>query len=98
MSFDSGPLDRTISAAIGDDPALASDLRNAFTESARDLADLMRRARCDANWEVAALRLKSLAATFGIIPLIELADEAIAGAPGDPLVLRQIKQAIDDIG
>ncbi|HWW58694.1 MAG TPA: Hpt domain-containing protein [Sphingopyxis sp.] len=97
MSFDSGPLDRYLSAAIGDDPAMALDLRGAFTGSARDLSDLMRRARCDANWEMAALRLKGLAATFGIIPLIQLADEAIAGAPGDPAVLRRINQAIDDI-
>ncbi len=97
MSFDSGPLDRYLSSAIGDDPAMAMDLRGAFTESARDLADLMRRARCDANWDVAAMRLKGLAATFGIISLIELAEEAMAGAPGDPIVLRQINQAIDDI-
>jgi len=97
MSFDSGPLDRYLSAAIGDDAAMAMDLRSAFTGSARDLADLMRRARCDANWEVAALRLKGLAATFGIISLIQLAEDAMAGAPGDPAVLRQINQAIDDI-
>jgi hypothetical protein len=97
MSFDSGPLDRYLSAAIGDDPAIAMDLRIAFAGSARDLADLMRRARCDANWEVAALRLKGLAATFGIISLIELAEEAMAGAPGDPLVLRRIIAAIDQI-
>lgn len=97
MSFDSGPLDRYLSAAVGDDPAMALDLRSAFTGSARDLADLMRRARCDANWEVAALRLKGLAATFGIVSLIELAEQAIAGAPGDPLVLRQINEAIDGI-
>ena len=73
------------------------DLRNAFTGSARDLADLMRRARCDANWAVAALRLKGLAATFGIIPLIQLAEAAMAGAPGDPAILRDINRAIDDI-
>ncbi|WP_332818640.1 Hpt domain-containing protein [Sphingopyxis sp.] len=97
MSFDSGPLDRYLSAAIGDDAAMAMDLRSALTGSARDLADLMRRARCDANWEMAALRLKSLAATFGIISLIQLAEDAMAGAPGDPAVLRQINQAIDDI-
>lgn len=97
MSFDSGPLDRYLSAAVGDDPAMALDLRSAFTGSARDLADLMRRARCDANWEVAALRLKGLAATFGIVALIELAEQAIAGAPGDPLVLRRINEAIDGI-
>jgi hypothetical protein len=97
MSFDSGPLDRYLSAAIGDDPVITLDLRIAFTGSARDLADLMRRARCDANWEVAALRLKGLAATFGVISLIELAEQAMAGAPGDPSVLRQINAAIDGI-
>jgi hypothetical protein len=97
MSFDSGPLDRYLSSAIGDDRAMALDLRGAFTGSARDLADLMRRARCDANWEVAALRLKGLAATFGIISLIELAEHAMAGAPGDPAVLRRINAAIDEI-
>ncbi len=97
MSFDSGPLNRYLSAAFGDDPAMAADLRKAFTDSARDLADLLRRARCDANWEMAALRLKSLSATFGIIPLIELAEEAMAGAPGDPAVLRAINSVIDEI-
>lgn len=97
MSFDSGPLDRYLSAAFGDDPAMAADLRKAFTDSARDLADLLRRARCDANWEMAALRLKSLSATFGIIQLIELAEEAMAGAPGDPAVLRAINSVIDEI-
>lgn len=97
MSFDSGPLDRYLSSAFGDDPAMAMDLRTAFTGSARDLSDLMRRSRCDANWEMAATRLKGLAATFGIVPLIELAEAAIEGAPGDPAVLRQINLAIDAI-
>lgn len=97
MSFDSGPLDRYLTAAIGDDPAMALDLRIAFANSARDLADLMRRARCDANWHVAALRLQGLAATFGIVPLIQLAEAAMAGAPGDPAVLRDIHLAIDAI-
>ena len=50
-----------------------------------------------ATTEAEIAGLKGLAATFGIIPLIQLADEAIAGAPGDPAVLRRINQAIDDI-
>lgn len=95
MSFDSGSLDHTLHAVVGDDPALALDLRNAFSQSARDLADLMRRARCDANWCVAALRLKGLSATFGVIPLIRLAEDAMAGVPGDPAILRQIHDTID---
>lgn len=94
MSFDSGPLDRYLSAAVGADPAMAQDLRQTFCDSACELADLMRRARCDANWIMAAERLKGLAATFGIIPLIELSEEAIAGAPGDPAVLRRIGDVI----
>lgn len=97
MSFDSGPLDRYLSSAVGDDAAITMELRSAFTDSARDLADLMRRARCDANWHVAALRLKGLAATFGIVPLIQLSEAAMAGAPGDPAVLRQINRAIDEV-
>jgi len=95
MSFDSGPLDRYLSAVVGDDAAMALDLRRTFTSGARELADLLRRSRCDANWNMAALRLKSLAGTFGIVPLIVLAEEAMAGVPGDPDVLRRINAAID---
>lgn len=95
MSFDSGPLDRYISAAVGDDPAVAMELRASLMASARELSDLMRRSRCDANWYAAAERLKSLAATFGIIPLIQLAEAAMDGAPGDPTVLREINAVID---
>lgn len=97
MSFDSGPLDRYLSAAVGGDPAAALDLRGAFASGALELAGLLRRSRCDANWNMAALRLKSLAGTFGIVPLIELAEEAMAGVPGDPGVLRRIDAAIDAI-
>lgn len=95
MSFDSGPLDRYLNAAIGDDPAAARELRASFAAGARELADLMRRARCDANWHIAAERLKGLAATFGVIPLIEMAEAAMEGAPGDPAILRDIGAAID---
>ena len=43
MSFDSGPLDRYISAAVGDDPVMAMELRASFVGSARELADLVAR-------------------------------------------------------
>ena len=39
--------------------------------------------------------MKSLAATFGVIPLIQLAEAAIEGVPGDPAILRDINAAID---
>lgn len=94
MSFDSGPLDRYISSAVGDDPVVAAELRATFVTSANELADLLQRSRCDANWSMAALRLKGLAATFGVIPLIQLAEQAMGGAPGDPAVVRDIRTVI----
>jgi hypothetical protein len=97
MSFDSGPLDRFLHSAVGDDLTVAAELHATFVHSAKDLADLMQRSRCDANWSMAALRLKSLAATFGVIPLIQLAERAMAGAPGDPAVVRDIRTVITDL-
>jgi HPt (histidine-containing phosphotransfer) domain-containing protein len=97
MSFDSGPLDRYLHSAVGDDPALAAELHATFVASVEQLVDLMQRARCDANWSMAALRLKSLAATFGVVPLIQVAEQAMAGVPGDPAIIRQISAYLADL-
>ena len=96
MAYDPGALNASLAAAVGMDNLLMGELREAFVESAARQIDLMGRARCDANWQFAASRLKSLAASFGAVGLMELADEAISGAPGDPVVLRQIRGAIED--
>lgn len=95
MSYDPGALNAALAAAVGEDVALISDLRVAFTESAERQLDLLQRARCDANWELAAWRLKGLAASFGLTSLMVLADEAAESAPGDPRVLRQLRMALD---
>ena len=96
MAYASGDLDATIAAAAGDDPALFSDLRQAFIDSLTRQIDLLGRARCDGNWQVAALRLKGLAASFHAEPLILLANEAIEGAPGDPAVVRRMRAFLAD--
>ena len=96
MVYDPGALDASLAAAVGSDGQLMGELRAAFVESAERQVDLMSRARCDANWQFAASRLKSLAASFGALGLIELADEALNGAPGDPVVLRKLRLALDD--
>ncbi|HEX8578896.1 MAG TPA: Hpt domain-containing protein [Allosphingosinicella sp.] len=96
MVYDPGALNASLAAAVGTDAALMGELRDAFVESAARQADLMSRARCDANWEFAASRLKSLAASFGAVGMMALADEALDGAPGDPVVLRKLRAAIDD--
>ena len=96
MAYDPGALNASLAAAVGSDTELMRELRVAFLESASRQADLMGRARCDANWQIAASRLKSVAASFGALGLVALADEALDGAPGDPVVLRKLRTAIDD--
>ena len=64
MAFECGNLDSTFAAAAGDDPALMRELRDVFAESVERQLDLLRRSRCDANWEMAAQRLKGVAAGF----------------------------------
>ena len=96
MVYDPGALNASLAAAVGSDGNLMAELRQAFVESAARQADLMSRSRCDANWHFAASKLKGLAASFGAVGMMEIADEALEGAPGDPVVLRKLKSAIDD--
>lgn len=96
MLFDNGALDATLASAAGDDPALLAELRQAFAESIARQLDLLTRSRCDGNWTMAAMRLKGVAASFHAAQLIELAEEAAAGAPGDPVVLRKIATYLSD--
>lgn len=95
MAYEAGALDATLAAAAGEDPTLHAELRAAFVESLERQIDLLRRARCDGNWNVAAMRLKSLAASFHAGDLIDLAEEAIAAAPGEPTVVRRLERFRD---
>lgn len=94
MAYDPGALQTALAAAVGDDPALIAELRFAFLASAHAHADSLGRARNDADWQTAACRLQSLAASFGAMQLAELANEAMENTPGDPAVLRRIDRAI----
>ena len=96
MAYQAGDLDATLAAAAGDDHGLFVELRAAFVESLERQIDLLRRSRCDGNWQVAAMRLRGLAASFNAEPLIALADEAVAGAPGDPSVIRRLQRFLDE--
>lgn len=96
MVYESGALDATLAAAAGNDPALFAELRKVFAESLETQIDLLRRARCDGNWNVAAMRLKGLAASFHAEGLIVLAEEALDCAPGDPVVIRKLEQFLSD--
>jgi hypothetical protein len=96
MAYEVGALDATLAAAAGEDAALFSELRQAFIESLDRQVDLLRRSRCDGNWQMAAMRIKGLAASFHAAALLELAEEALEGAPGDPAVVRRIQAFRDE--
>ena len=96
MAYEAGNLDATLAAAAGDDAELFAELREAFIESLARQIDLLRRSRCDGNWQVAALRLKGLAASFHADRLIVLAEEALDGAPGDPAAIRRLQAFFDE--
>lgn len=95
MAYESGSLDATLAAAAGEDIALLAELRNALVESAERQLDLLRRARCDGNWRVAAMRLKGLAASFHAEDLLEQSEAVLEAVPGEPGVLRKVEQAIE---
>nr|WP_166176896.1 Hpt domain-containing protein [Altererythrobacter segetis] len=92
MAFATFDLDATIAAAAGEDAALLGELRAVFGESLTRQIDLLRRARCDGNWNVAAMRLKGLGASFHAPELIRLADQALDSAPGEPVVIRDLER------
>jgi hypothetical protein len=96
MAYDPGALNASLAAAVGTDALLMRELRTAFVEGVDRQVDLLSRARCDANWQFSAARLKSLAASFGAVNMMALADEALDGAPGDPVVLRKLRAALED--
>lgn len=97
MAYDSGALDATLAAAAGDDPQLFAELRRAFLESVARQVDLLGRSRCDGNWQLAALRLKGLAASFHAETLSDLAEDVLEAAPGDPAVVRRLQTFIDEL-
>ena len=94
MAYENGALDATLAAAAGEDAALLSELRGAFIESAQKQLDLLKRSRCDGNWNVAAMRLKGLAASFHAEDLLIAAENALASAPGEPAAIRGIETVL----
>ena len=96
MAYEAGALDATLAAAAGDDAQLFAELRSAFIESLSHQVDLLRRARCDGNWQIAAMRLKGLAVSFHAEPLRRLADEALECAPGEPGIVRRMQIFLDE--
>ena len=94
MAVNHGALDATLAAAAGDDAVLLRELRTAFLDSAIRQLDLLKRARCDGNWHVAAMRLKGLAASFHAEDLLLAAEIVLQAAPGEPMAVREIEAVL----
>lgn len=95
MAYDPGAIDATLAAAVGDEPALIAELREAFLVSVKRGIDGLRASKGPQEWAAAALRLKGLAASFGAVRLMALASEAANAAAGDSAVLRRLERAVE---
>lgn len=94
MAYDPGAIDAALAAAVGDDPQLIADLRAAFVDSARRAMDALERADNQIDWEMAAQRLKGLAASFGAVRLMAAADGAAELPVGDAGALQRLRRAL----
>lgn len=94
MAYDPGAIDSTLAAAVGDEPALIAELREAFGDSARKTLAALETASSDIEWLNAAQRLRGLAASFGAVRLMALAEEAGDGTPHDPRMLAKLRRMV----
>lgn len=95
MAYDPGAIDATLAAAVGDEPALIAELREAFIDGVRRNLEAMKASETPDGWSVAALKLKGLAASFGAVRLMALATEAANGQAHDGAILRRLHRAIE---
>jgi histidine phosphotransfer protein HptB len=95
MAYDPGAIDATLAAAVGDEPMLIAELREAFLDSAKRAITALNEARDVEPWQTATFRLRGLAASFGAVRLMALATEAAAVPAGDPSMLRKLQRAVE---
>lgn len=97
MAYDPGAIDATLAAAVGDEPALIAELREAFVDSAYRAVKSMESSVSPSDWRAAALRLKGLAASFGAVRLLAIATEASESLPHAPQMLQRVRRAVERI-
>ena len=94
MAYDPGALEAALAAVVGDEPVLVAELRRAFFQSAAVHLAALRSAKIPADWQTAATRMHSLAASFGALRLMDAASAAVQGPTLDLPTLRRIERAI----
>ncbi|GAA0730271.1 Hpt domain-containing protein [Sphingomonas japonica] len=95
MAYDPGAIDATLAAAVGDEPALIAELREAFLDGVQRSLATLDLAGETTQWRAAASRLKGLAASFGAVRLMALAGEAADAPAGDVTMLRKLHRAVE---
>lgn len=94
MAYQHSSIEAALSAAVGDDPSLMRDLRQAFLQSAETHVQTLSAAASVSEWHMAAWRFKGLCASFGVESLARLATEATEAPLGDPSLMRRIQVAL----
>ena len=95
MAYDPGAIDATLAAAVGDEPALIAELREAFLDSVKRGLAVLEAAEGDEAWRAAAFRLRGLAASFGAIRLMAIATEAAESEAHDAGLIRRQRRAVE---
>lgn len=93
MTFAPGSLDRMLAEMVGEDHAAAAELRALFLASATQHVAALSQATAVPSWRDEALKLQGLAASFGMVGLMEIAARAADTGP-DPLLLDAVAEAL----
>lgn len=94
MAYDPGALEATLAAVAGEQTTLIAELRDAFFDSADGHVTAMKAATAQAVWDQAALRLRSLAASFGLQRMMDAACDATTVPCGDAKAMQRIERAL----
>jgi histidine phosphotransfer protein HptB len=94
MAYNPGALDAALTAAVGRESPLIAELRRAFIQSAQQHIAAMARAKNLEEWQGAAARLHSLAASFGSRRIMDAAICASRAGYVDATAVIKIERAI----
>lgn len=97
MAYEQGMLEMALAAAVGNDPTLVLELRSAFLDSAEQHYASLAAAAGTFEWQLGALRLKGLAASFGADDLIAAVDRLAESATGNVAALSAVRAELDAI-
>ncbi len=95
MAYQNTQLDSMLVSALGDDPLLVKELRDAFLASAREHLAALKAAPTLSQWHMAAWKFKGLCASFGVDEMADIAAEATDSERGDPALLRRLQKQIE---